>query len=54
MDSHDGQSQPQLHLSEDIRAMLSEDTGYRWDEEDDEFSDSDDSFNSTRWDRTFE
>ena len=54
MDSHDGQSQPQLHLSEDIRAMLSEDTGYRGDEEDDEFSDSDDSFNSTRSDRTFE
>ena len=54
VDSHDGQSQPQLHLSEDIRAMLSEDTGYRGDEEDDEFSDSDDSFNSTRSDRTFE
>ena len=54
MDSHDGQSQPQLHLSEDIRAMLSEDTGYRGDEEDDEYSDSDDSFNSTRSDRTFE
>ena len=54
VDSHDGLSQPQLHLSEDIRAMLSEDTGYRGDEEDDEFSDSDDSFNSTRSDRTFE
>ena len=54
VDSHDGQSQPQLHLSEDIRAMLSEDTGYRGDEEDDEYSDSDDSFNSTRSDRTFE
>ena len=52
VDSHDGLSQPQLHLSEDIRAMLREDTGYRGDEEDDEFSDSDDSFNST--DRTFE
>ena len=55
VDSHDGQSQqPQHHLSPDILAMLGEDTGYRGDEEDEEFSDSDDSFNSTRSDRTFE
>ena len=55
VDSLDGQiQQPQLHLSKDIQAMLSEDTGYRGDEEEDEFSDSDDSFNSTRSDRTFD
>ena len=49
VDSHDGQSQqPQHHLSPDILAMLGEDTGYRGDEEDEEFSDSDESFNSTR------
>ena len=39
MDSHDGR--PQHHLSPDILAMLG-------DEEDEEFSDSDESFNSTR------
>ena len=47
--SHVGLSQPQLHLSKGIRAMLSGDTGYRGDEEDDES----DSSNSPSSDQTF-
>ena len=41
-------------LGPDILAMLSEDTGYRGDEEEDAYSDSGDSFETTRSDRTFE
>ena len=52
VDSLDGHGHHQL--PPDIQAMLGEDTGYRGDEEEEEYSDSDDSFNSTRSDRTFE
>ena len=53
VDSLDGHGQPQV-LSPDIQALLSEDTGYRGDEEEDEYSDGDDSFETTRSDRTCE